>query len=164
MFSLFCVLLPLPFHIPTSHILEIHPNIGSPGGPFWIGLAQDRNSWRTLVSAVMNLRIPWNAGNFLTSFKPVSCSRRTLHHGVSKYYLYLYPLYPSSHQTIVCKGMLYSACHKFWNVLTEFTVWNILCNYIAVSVSHLIVICDIEYLCSEAWSLLRRRIRYFVKV
>ena len=24
----------------------------------WIGLAQDINSWRTLVSAVMNLRVP----------------------------------------------------------------------------------------------------------
>ena len=24
----------------------------------WIGLAQDRESWRTLVSAVMNLRFP----------------------------------------------------------------------------------------------------------
>jgi len=44
----------------------------------WIGLAQDRDRWRTLVSAVMSLRVPWNAGNFLTSF-----SRRTLHHGVS---------------------------------------------------------------------------------
>jgi len=35
------------------------------------------------VSAVMNLWVPRNAGNFLTSCKPVSCSRRTLHHGVS---------------------------------------------------------------------------------
>ena len=49
----------------------------------WIGLVQDRETWRTLVSAVMNLRVPWNAGNFLTSCKPISFSRRTLYHGVS---------------------------------------------------------------------------------
>jgi len=49
-----------------------------------IGLAQDRDRWRTLMSAVMNLRVPRNAGNFLTSCKTVSFSRRTLHHGVSK--------------------------------------------------------------------------------
>jgi len=24
----------------------------------WIGVAQDKDSWRTLVSAVMNLRVP----------------------------------------------------------------------------------------------------------
>jgi len=49
----------------------------------WIGLAQDRDRWRTLVSAIMNLRVPLNAGNFLTSCKPVSLSRRILHNGVS---------------------------------------------------------------------------------
>ena len=54
------------------------------GSVDWIGLAQDRDRWRTLVSAVMNLRVPWNAGNFLTSCKPASFSRRTLHQGVSK--------------------------------------------------------------------------------
>ena len=31
----------------------------------WIGLAQDIDRWRTLVSAVMSLRVPWNAGEFL---------------------------------------------------------------------------------------------------
>ena len=51
----------------------------------WTGLAQDRDRWRTLVSELMNLRVPWNAGNFLTSLKPVSFWGRTLHHGVSKY-------------------------------------------------------------------------------
>jgi len=33
----------------------------------------------------MNLRFPLNVGNFLTSCKPVSFSRRTLLHGKSKY-------------------------------------------------------------------------------
>ena len=28
------------------------------GSVDWIGLAQDRDRWRTLVSAVMNLRVP----------------------------------------------------------------------------------------------------------
>jgi hypothetical protein len=36
-------------------------------GVVWMDMAQDRNRWRALVNAVMNLRIPQNAGNFLTS-------------------------------------------------------------------------------------------------
>jgi hypothetical protein len=50
----------------------------------WIGMAQDRDRWRALVSAVRNLGVPKNAENFLTSCKRVSFSRRYLFHGVSK--------------------------------------------------------------------------------
>ena len=31
----------------------------------WIALGQDRDNWRMLVNAVMKLRVPQNAGNYL---------------------------------------------------------------------------------------------------
>jgi hypothetical protein len=34
----------------------------------WIGLAKDRNKWRALVNAVMNLRFPKNDGKLSSGY------------------------------------------------------------------------------------------------
>jgi hypothetical protein len=53
-------------------------------GKDWIQLDQDIDRWRVLVNAVMNLRVPQSAGNFLISCRSVTFSRRTVLYGVSK--------------------------------------------------------------------------------
>jgi hypothetical protein len=42
----------------------------------WIDIAQDRDRWRALVNTVLNLRIPLNAGNFLSVCTICGFSRR----------------------------------------------------------------------------------------
>jgi hypothetical protein len=46
----------------------------------WIDLAQDQDQWRTLVNTVMNLRVPLNAGKFLTACAIGGFSRRAQLH------------------------------------------------------------------------------------
>jgi len=97
----------------------------------WTGLAQDRDRGRTLVSAVMNLRVPWNAANFLTSCKPLSCSRRTLHHGVSKWLLL------SSHITLDLQSSL---CPSYFHTKATYGMYFHSSSYhLAVSSSFLLL-------------------------
>jgi hypothetical protein len=49
----------------------------------WIGLAQDRYSSRVVVNDIMNVRVPQNAGNFISSFTTNSFSRRAQPYEVS---------------------------------------------------------------------------------
>jgi len=49
-----------PLGRPTRRWVDIRTDLQEVGCGYmdWIGLAQDRYRWRTLVSAVMNLRVP----------------------------------------------------------------------------------------------------------
>jgi len=45
-----------------------HRKLGC-GSVDWIDMIQDRDRWRAFVNAVVNLRAPYKAGNFLTRLK-----------------------------------------------------------------------------------------------
>jgi len=53
------------------------------GGTDMIALVQDRDRLQALVNAVMNLHVPQNKGNFLTSRGSVSYSGRNMLFGVT---------------------------------------------------------------------------------
>jgi hypothetical protein len=45
-------------------------------GVDWMDMAQDRDQWRALVNTVLNLRVPLNAGKFLSGCTIGGSSRR----------------------------------------------------------------------------------------
>jgi hypothetical protein len=68
------------------------------GSMAWMNLAQERNKWRALVTAVMNIRVSLNAENFLSGWVTFSFARMHLLHTVSygvtvSLYLFSYPGY-----------------------------------------------------------------------
>jgi hypothetical protein len=71
------------FTINDDNIKMDLKDVGCGGGVDWFYLAQNIDTWRSLVNTVMNILLPYIAGNFFTSGESVSFSRRTVLHEVS---------------------------------------------------------------------------------
>jgi hypothetical protein len=66
----------------VDNIKMDHKKVGW-GDMDWVDLAQDRDQRRALVNMTMNLRVPQNAGKFLSSCTTGGFSRTAQLHEVS---------------------------------------------------------------------------------
>jgi len=47
-------------------------------GADWINLAQDRDNWQAVVNTIMNIHVPYNTANIVSSSGTTSFLRKTL--------------------------------------------------------------------------------------
>jgi hypothetical protein len=80
-------------------------------GVGWIHLLQGRDQWRAVVKAVMNLRVPREAENFLINWATISFSRSTMLHGASHL---LQLLFNILHLPFISGGRLSRICVMLW--------------------------------------------------
>jgi hypothetical protein len=89
-----------------------------------IHLAQDKNQWWAVVNTVMNLWVPLQAVNFLTSRVTISFSRRIVLHSVShrrdSNYVYVVIYQQTNLKRFILTIIDDDVCHVIWSSEVNF--------------------------------------------
>jgi hypothetical protein len=112
----------------------------------WMELAQDSDRWRALVSMVRNLGVRKMRGISWLAAEPVSFSRRTLLHGVSKYmnnHSIMNILRTSTH---ICKHTQENNPRDSFYIVGQQGIYCIFMTHCKISLFHKIPFISIFYL------------------